>query len=113
MAKMNSKAAACGAAIALLLTCAAPALAAGNVKTGLTLARQWCSSCHTVEAAQSPESDKAPPFSEIAQRRDDKWMKTWLENPHPPMTGITLTHGEITDLTAYIKSLAPKTPASP
>ncbi|MFZ1990459.1 MAG: c-type cytochrome [Alphaproteobacteria bacterium] len=96
-------------AIALTILCTAPASAA-NAQNGLKLARQWCSSCHAVETGQSPESDKAPPFSEIAARRDDKWIKTWLENPHPPMQGITLTHGEIADLMAYIKSLAPKTP---
>ena len=96
-------------AIALTILSAVPALAA-STQNGLKLARQWCSSCHAVEAGQSLESDKAPPFDEIAQRRDTKWVKTWLENPHPPMTGITLTHAEIADITAYIKSLAPKSP---
>ena len=93
-----------------MVACAGPALAAGNAEQGLKLARQWCSSCHAVEARQSPESDKAPSFTEIARRHDDKWIKTWLENPHPPMIGITLTHAEIANLNAYIKSLAPKAP---
>jgi len=93
--------------LALTLSFTAPAFAA-SAQNGLKLAREWCSSCHAVEAAQSPESDRAPPFADIAARRDDKWIKTWLENPHPPMTGITLTHAEIADLNAYIKSLAPK-----
>lgn len=95
-------------AAVVTLLCAAPAFAAGNAEKGQKLARQWCSSCHSVEAGQSPQSDKAPPFSEIAARHDDKWVKTWLESPHPPMTGITLTHAEIGDLTTYIKSLAPQ-----
>ena len=103
-----TRTASCGALIAAMLL-SAPAFAA-NAKNGLKLARQWCTSCHTVEAGQSPTSDKAPAFSEIAARRDDKWVKTWLENPHPPMKGITLTHAEVADLTVYIKSLAPKTP---
>ena len=109
MSNSTSKMAACGAALALAVLSSAPASAAsGNAQNGLKLARTWCSSCHAVEGSQSPESDKAPPFTEIAARHDDKWIKTWLENPHPPMQGITLSHAEIGDLMAYIKSLAPK-----
>ena len=111
MTTISLRRAAATALPVLMLTISgvAPASAA-SAQLGLNLARKWCSSCHTVEAGQSPASDKAPAFTEIAARRDDKWVKTWLENPHPPMTGITLTHIEISNLNAYIKSLAPKTP---
>jgi mono/diheme cytochrome c family protein len=81
----------------------ASAMRAAN---GLKLARQWCASCHSVEA-DGTASDKAPPFSAIAARRDTNWIKAWLADPHPPMKGITLSNEEIADLTAYIKSLAP------
>lgn len=91
---------------ALCLAASQPALAADNAARGLGLARQWCSSCHTVEPQQVTDSDKAPTFTEIAQRHDEKWIKAWLTNPHPPMQGITLSHTQIDDLTAYIKSLS-------
>jgi mono/diheme cytochrome c family protein len=89
---------------------AATGHAAVDAKHGLVLARQWCSTCHTVEP-QGSASDKAPAFATIAERRDQKWVKAWLSDPHPPMQGITLTRVEIDDLTAYIESLAPKAPA--
>ncbi len=104
------------AAFALAAACAgawcctaSPTLAAGtagDAVNGLKLARQWCSSCHAVEPQQVSQSDEAPTFADIAQRRDDKWIKAWLITPHPPMRGITPTRNEINDLAAYIKSLA-------
>ena len=85
-----------------------PAHAAGNAQNGLKLARAWCSSCHAVEPQQVSQSDAAPTFSDIANRRDETWIKAWLNAPHPPMRDITPTQAQIKDLTAYIKSL--KTP---
>jgi mono/diheme cytochrome c family protein len=91
---------------ALLILCAAaPALAKGNAANGLTLARQWCSSCHAVEP-QGPATDKAPPFAEIAQTHDSKWTTAWLADPHPPMKGIELSNAQIADVVAYLQTLA-------
>jgi len=83
-----------------------PVMAAGAPENGLKLARQWCAACHEVES-KTVSSDAAPPFAEIAQRRDTNWMKSWLSDPHPPMKGISLSRSQIDDLTAYIQSFAP------
>jgi mono/diheme cytochrome c family protein len=92
-------------AAALFCVAASPAFTTGNAENGLKIARQWCSSCHTVEP-QASTSDKAPPFAVIAQRRDDKWVDAWLDAPHPPMEGITLSSSQIKDVKAYLRSLA-------
>ncbi len=112
MKNMISKTVLAGLALACAALSAGTALAAGDAANGLSLARQWCSSCHTVEAGGTAV-DKAPSFASIAARRDGKWIKAWLTNPHPPMEGIALSNAQINDLTAYIKSLAPKTVAPP
>jgi len=89
----------------LLGLLAQSAAASGDPTNGLKLARQWCSSCHQVE--QKPGlHDMAPTFSSIAGRRNKAWVKAWLSNPHPPMTGIDLSRTQIDDITAYIQSLA-------
>lgn len=90
----------------LSMVTAPTARAAGNAENGLKLARQWCASCHEIQSKTS-SSDAVPAFSEIARRRDHAWIKTWLTNPHPPMTGIGLSRNQIDDLTAYLQSLAP------
>ena len=90
---------------ALLSLTAPPAFAAGDAANGLRLARQWCASCHGVEP-KATATDKAPPFAAIARRRDSTWVKAWLSDPHPPMTGIELSRAQIDDVTAYMKSLA-------
>lgn len=96
----------CALIVAATVCTAIPrVLAAGDAKSGLELARQWCASCHNVEP-DATLSDKAPPFAVIAQKRDEDWIEAWLSDPHPPMTGIALSRMQIDDVTAYIKSLA-------
>jgi mono/diheme cytochrome c family protein len=81
---------------------------AADRRAGEKLARQWCSSCHLIGAAQNAGGDAAPPFALIAEsaaeRTDD--LEAWLADPHPPMPDLNLSRFEIDDLLAHIESLA-------
>ena len=84
-------------------------LSAADIQQGRTLAKQWCSNCHVIEADQAAGGDSAPTFGAIAEtaaeRTDD--LRAWLADPHPPMPNLNLTRVEIDDLLAYIESLKP------
>ena len=82
------------------------AQAAGNAQAGHSLARLWCSSCHIVDESGEGR-DTAPPFATIANSRhaDDRWLRGWLIQPHPPMPNFNLSRQEIDDITAYLSSL--------
>jgi mono/diheme cytochrome c family protein len=86
---------------------AMPARAAGSPEAGRFLAQLWCTRCHTVDAA-GHGTDAAPPFLTIAerQRNDEKWIRAWLAAPHPPMSNLSLSRGEIDDIVAYLDSLS-------
>ena len=77
---------------------------AADVHRGASIAERWCSSCHVVSARQKHGSTEAPPFSEIAARRDFDSAKIafWLLAPHPPMQGLDLARSDVSDLAAYI-----------
>lgn len=82
-------------------------VSAADVQNGKTLAKQWCSSCHLIDADQSTGGDAAPTFgatAETAAERNDD-LRAWLADPHPPMPNLNLTRVEIDDLLAYIESL--------
>lgn len=90
-------------AIAALATGAS---AAGNAETGLKLARQWCTECHVVDAT-GHGTDAAPAFASIAQQPGNRrWVRAWLQSPHPPMPNPNLSRAEIEDIIAYLDSLA-------
>lgn len=95
-------------AAAFGISAAAPAFAAGDAKDGRTLARHWCAACHIVERrAVGTVVDGAPPFVAIANRpgRDAGYLRAFLSDPHPPMSGFDLMRAEIDDFVAYIRSL--------
>ncbi len=81
--------------------------AAGDREEGQHLARQWCSSCHSVDDTQEG-SDAAPAFSNIAISRgeDVAWVKAWLSSPHPAMPDMNLSREEVDDIISYLSSLA-------
>lgn len=97
------------AVIALLLVVRSPAIAAGDVAAGKTLAATWCTSCHIV-APDLPGKDTAPPFATIAARtnRTPDSMRAWLTDPHPPMQNLSLSRQQIDDIVSYIESLRPR-----
>lgn len=82
----------------------APAAAQADAKTGAALAEQWCASCHVISADQAPRSDGVPSFKELAARRDDKELKAFFFDPHPPMAKLPLSRAEIDDLVKYIRA---------
>lgn len=83
-----------------------PALAA-DARTGETLARRWCSSCHVVASDQRRPTGEAPPFATIASRPDFDAAKLalFLLDPHPKMPDMGLSRSAAADLAAYIASL--------
>ena len=89
------------------------AWAAGDAQAGLQLAQRWCTSCHVVDAA-GHGTDAAPPFSAIAVKRhkNQSWLRAWLSSPHPRMPDVHLSNQEISDVVAYLNSLAHPSHAS-
>lgn len=83
------------------------AAAAADANHGRVIARQWCASCHVVEAGQPAAADTAPAFSTIANDpgRAPSAQRAWLSSPHPPMPNLALTRGEIDDIVAYLETL--------
>lgn len=90
-----------------VLSVASPAMAAGDEQAGKILAQRWCSGCHVVDRSDGG-TDTAPPFPSIAHRHpgDQKWLRGWLTEPHPPMPNLNLTRQEIDDVVAYLDSLS-------
>ena len=83
-----------------------PALAADPVE-GRRIAERWCSSCH-VAADHGPGTDAVPTLERIAAdpRHDPAWLRQWLNDPHPPMPDLHLSHAEIENVVAFLQTLA-------
>jgi mono/diheme cytochrome c family protein len=89
----------------LLLVEAAGPVSAAESGRGATLAHTWCQNCHVVSSNQtSTVATQAPPFSEIAKRKDLDGTKLsfFLNAPHPQMPQMHLTRSDAADLAAYI-----------
>lgn len=84
----------------------APVLAAGDATEGRRIARQWCSSCHIV-GTEVRGPDAGPPFVVLANdpTRTERYLKTWISHPHPPMPNFNLSRQAVDDLVAYIRTL--------
>lgn len=80
--------------------------AAQNVPAGRALAERSCSACHTLDSREAG-GDAAPSFRRLAATNRDSpgWVRAWLSDPHPPMTGINLTRQEIDDIVAFLRTL--------
>jgi mono/diheme cytochrome c family protein len=105
---MSRRAAGAVLSVAMLLSFGpAPARAAGDADRGLTLAKTWCTSCHTIDRA-GPARDVAPSFPSIAERGRPEQLeaRAFLNAPHPPMPDFHFTRAEIDDIVAYLKRLA-------
>jgi mono/diheme cytochrome c family protein len=99
--------------VAVFLSAAAPALAAGADPTaGARLVKDTCSSCHAVGAdmaAQSPDP-KAPRFIDVAKMPSttELSLKVFLRSSHRNMPNFILTPEEIDGVAAYILGLDKK-----
>jgi mono/diheme cytochrome c family protein len=86
------------------IVAASPVSAAGDARAGHELATLWCTSCHIVDDS-GHGSDAAPPFSNVAGRKGNRWLRAWLAAPHPPMPNFNLSRQQIDDIVAYLGSL--------
>lgn len=104
MAARPLRAAALAALLALAACAGSPQPSSGNVENGRRVTGKWCVSCHAVAGARNPS---APSFAEIARRpkRDDAYLRQFLEDDHFPMTMHRLFENEKEDVLAYLRSL--------
>lgn len=74
-------------------------------RAGLRIAREFCASCHAVEAGEdrSPRP-QAPPFARVP-RMTTAALTVALRTFHETMPNIMLGDRELRDVTAYITSL--------
>jgi mono/diheme cytochrome c family protein len=92
--------------VALALAVSGPAYAQVRAMAGHELARQWCAGCHQVEA-EGIARDSAPSFINLANDRSEElnWVRTRLQTPLYPMSGINLSNEQIEDIVAYFETL--------
>jgi mono/diheme cytochrome c family protein len=90
----------------LAFVASSPSLAQMRAMQGHQLAQQWCSSCHQVEAGGIAR-DMAPSFISLANDRgeDLNWVRTRMQVPLYPMSGINLSNEQIEDVVAYFETL--------
>lgn len=83
-----------------------PSFAQVLAEQGHQLAQRWCSSCHQVEEGGILR-DAAPSFLDLANNRskDLNWVRTRLQTPLYPMSGINLSNAQIEEIVAYFRSL--------
>jgi mono/diheme cytochrome c family protein len=86
---------------------AGPAASASDPDQGERIAQRWCATCHVVAENQKQASADAPSFFDIAKRKTNGDLMSFLIDPHPKMPDMSLSRQEIADITAYIRSLAP------
>ena len=87
----------------------ARAASPGDPANGLTLARQFCGSCHLVlPDDKGPVPAGVPPFAEIAARPGmdaDRIVALALGKTHPQMPEPPLGRQQLQDVAALIMSL--------
>lgn len=94
------------AILPVLVLSVQPAAAASDPAQGEQIARRWCAACHVVSADQKQANADVPSFFDIARRKTNGDLTSFLTDPHPKMPDISLSRQEIADITAYIRSLA-------
>lgn len=87
---------------------AAGAAHAQDIPAGKTIAKVWCSNCHSVDPQEKTTiRDGVPTFLSIArmQSTTEISLAAFLTTPHGSMPNLTLSRKEIQDVFAYILSL--------
>ena len=94
-----------------IATLAAGAAHAQDIPAGKTIAKVWCSNCHSVDPQEKTTvRDGVPTFLSIAQMPSTTEMSlaAFLTTPHGGMPNLTLSRKEIRDVSSYILSLRAK-----
>jgi mono/diheme cytochrome c family protein len=81
---------------------------ARDIARGKVIAQVWCGNCHGVDpGAQSAAHDATPTFMSIARKTSTSAasLATFLKARHGGMPDLSLSRGEIADVSAYILSL--------
>lgn len=99
------------AALTGLAVLSAGSASAADAKVGARLAQRWCANCHVVAPGQPAANADAPSFAAISAARKVPEIQGFLMQSHPSMPDMNLSRDEISDLIAYMQSLAP--PADP
>jgi mono/diheme cytochrome c family protein len=96
-----------GLASGILVANTIPSALAADAFNGRRLAERWCSACHVVAVSQRQANADAPPFEEIAKRRNfsEPGLVTFLLDPHAKMPDMNLTRIEAGDIAAYVGTL--------
>lgn len=92
--------------LTLALVASTPSLAQVRAMLGHELAQMWCAGCHQVEM-EGIARDSAPSFISLANDRgeDLNWVRTRLQTPLYPMSGINLSNEQIENVVAYFETL--------
>jgi mono/diheme cytochrome c family protein len=77
--------------------------------SGRILALRRCAACHSLARKASP-IPQAPNFAAINARRSRNQIKSFLLIPHGQMPRLDLSHREIDNVVAFIKSVNTKPP---
>ncbi len=77
-----------------------------RAEAGARIAEEWCASCHQI-AADGIARDAAPSFVTMAKTRgaDLNWVRTRMQTPLYPMSGINLSREGIEDIVTYFETL--------
>ena len=79
---------------------------AADARSGETLAKRWCATCHIIASDQQRGTTQAPPFSAIASTPNfnGRALAFFLLMPHPRMPDMNLSRKEADDLAAFIET---------
>ncbi|WP_408068520.1 c-type cytochrome [Vineibacter terrae] len=79
-----------------------------DLERGRSLARTWCSQCHTVEPGDRQQrADGLASFSALANdpRNTPDRLRAFLTRPHGRMPDLNLSRQDRDDLVAYLGSM--------
>jgi mono/diheme cytochrome c family protein len=94
--------------ITLALTMSSATAQDGNASNGERLVRASCIRCHAVEPGASSQDPGAPNLAAVARMPSatDLSLRVFLASSHRSMPNLVLDAGAVTDVIAYIRSLA-------
>lgn len=86
-----------------------PGAQAASAQRGLTIARTYCASCHSIDKYSESPLKVAPPFRELLTRYPPESLEEALGEGivtgHPSMPEFRLEPDQIGDFIAFLKTL--------